>query len=234
MDLKRIIFDIKNAELQFRLAVTVRLANVLDQQSLEAPTRWSHGKHTVNYEEIALTKEQADIASDYLERTATYLMSITIKDALKDVYGDPKNHSDNRIVAAYQISRLIRNAFAHSPIEPKWSIDPNCRDKQFAIADVIFLNTKGLHGKKFDWRHYGGLLAIFRLSKFVRIDLFGDSDTGKNRKIAKPRREIIQQGNLILTQVDKIPDGAKLLSQGKTVDLGDGHSLSIIPDEAPE
>jgi hypothetical protein len=188
----------------------------------------------VNYEEIALTKEQADIASDYLERTATYLMSITIKDALKDVYGDPKNHSDNRIVAAYQISRLIRNAFAHSPIEPKWSIDPNCRDKQFAIADVIFLNTKGLHGKKFDWRHYGGLLAIFRLSKFVRIDLFGDSDTGKNRKIAKPRREIIQQGNLILTQVDKIPDGAKLLSQGKTVDLGDGHSLSIIPDEAPE
>jgi hypothetical protein len=203
------ILELKIAELQFRLAVTVRLATTLGRQSLEVPTKWSHGKHIVTYEEIALTKDQSDIAADYLKRTATYLMSITIKEALRKIYVDPKNHKDNNVVAAYQIARLIRNAFAHSPIRPVWHIDPGCRDKKFVIKDIISLNTKGLDQVAFDWRHYGGLLALFRLSKFVRIDLLGDTDTGKNRSIPKPQKEIIQQGSLVLKQIDKIPDDAK-------------------------
>lgn len=206
---KKVILELKLAELQFRLAVTVRLSVSLETQPLEVPTRWSHGKHyTTTYEEIVLTKEQSDIAADYLKRTATYLMSITIKEALKEIYINPKSHKDKKIVAAYQIARLIRNAFAHSPISPVWHIDPDCRDKKFTIHNIISLDTANLDGKEFDWRHYGGLLALFRLSKFVRIDLLGDTDTGKNRAIPKPKREIIQQGELILKQIDKIPEGA--------------------------
>jgi hypothetical protein len=208
-DKKEAILEMKLAELQFRLAVTVRLATSLGRQPLDVPTQWSHGKHIVTYEEIVLTKEQSDIAADYLKRTATYLMSITIKDSLKKIYKDPKSHKDKNVVAAYQISRLIRNSFAHSPIRPIWSVDPDCRDKEFVIEDIISLNTKGLDRIAFDWRHYGGLLALFRLSKFVRINLFGDTDTGKNRSIPKPEREIIQQGNLILQQIDKLPENAK-------------------------
>ena len=206
---KETILELKLAELQFRLATTVRLAISLGKQSLEVPTSWSHGKHTVTYEEIVLTKDQADIAADYLKRTATYLMSLTIKDALKRTYGDPKNHDNENVVAAYQISRLIRNAFAHSPIRPMWHIDSDCREKIFTIKDVISLDTTGLDQKPFDWRHYGGLLALFRLSKFVRVDFLGDTDTGKNRSIPKPKREIIQQGNLILDQIDKLPGNLK-------------------------
>jgi len=206
---KETILELKLAELQFRLAKTVRLATLLDKQSLEVPTKWSHGKHIVTYEEIVLTKDQADIAAAYLMQTATYLMSLTIKQALKRTYGDPKNHSDENVVATYQISRLIRNAFAHSPIKPVWHIDSDCRQKSFTIKDVISLDTTGLDQKPFDWRHYGGLLSLFRLSKFVRIVLLGDTDTGTNRSIPRPQKEIIQQGDLIFDQIDKIPSDLK-------------------------
>ncbi len=70
-------------------------------------------------------------------------------------------------------------------------------------------NTKELDGKPFDWRHYGGLLALFRLSKYVRIQLLGDTDVGKNRKISPPKNIIYQQGNLILKKIDEIPKDAK-------------------------
>lgn len=206
---KETILELKLAELQFRLAVTVRLATTLENQPLDAPTQWSHGKHVVSYEEIVLTKEQADIAANYLKQTATYLMAITIKEALKRIFTDPKNHSDKNIVAAYQISRLIRNAFAHSPIRPVWQIDPECRDKEFVVDDVMTLNTKELDQKPFDWRHYGGLLALFWLSKYVRIQLLGDADIGKNRKIPPPKNVIYQQGDLILKAIDELPKDAK-------------------------
>jgi len=202
------IIELKIAELQFRLSVAVRLATTFNRQPLEVPTQWSHGKHLVSYEEIALRKDQADIAAQYLKQTATYLMSITIKEALKKTFIDPKNSKNNNVVSAYQIARLIRNAFAHSPIRPQWSIDPDCRNKVFAVEDIISLDTKDLDGKQFDWRHYGGLLALFRLSKYVRINLLEDTDIGKNRTIPKPDHEIIMQGDLILEQIDKIPDDA--------------------------
>ena len=78
----------------------------------------SFGKHIVSYEEIALNEDQSHITAQYLEKTTTYLMAMTIKEALVKIYKDPKNNPDKNIVTAYQISRIIRNAFAHSPINP--------------------------------------------------------------------------------------------------------------------
>jgi len=208
-DKKRSILELKISELQFRLAAMVRLETSLKNQPLDAPTAWSHGKHEVSYEEIALTRNQADLAADYFERTATYLMAITIKEALECNFTNLTNHSDKNVVAAYQIARMIRNAFAHSPIKPIWRIKGYCRDKEFIVDNVIALNTRGLDQQPFDWRHYGGLLALFKLSKYVRINLLGDTDIGKKRKIPSPKNKIIQQGNLILQEVDKIPKGAK-------------------------
>ncbi len=208
-DKKQTILELKIAELQFRLAVAVRFATTLENQPLDVPAEWTHGKHRISYDEVVLTQDQADIAANYLKQTATYLMSITIKEALKGIYTDPKNHSDKNIVAAYQIARLIRNAFTHSPIRPVWQIDPDCRDKEFIVDNVITLNTNGLDQRSFDWRHYGGLLALFRLSKYVRIQLLEDTDIGKNRSIPGPKNIIYQQGNLILKKIDEIPKGAK-------------------------
>ena len=182
------IHQLFTAELQFRLASAVRLAATGKRQPLDLPTEWVHGHHRVRYEEIALRQDQADYAAAFLQRSATYLMAVAMKDAIRAVVPDPKSSPDADVQAAYQIARLIRNAFAHAPFSPTWSIDPDCRDKAFEIAGLIRLETTGLQGTPFDWRHYGGPLALFRLARFVRITILQDdpaptegrADSGQN------------------------------------------------------
>lgn len=216
------------AELQFRLASAVRLATTRQVQPLDLPMEWTHGQHRVKYDEIALRPDQADFAACFIHRSATFLMAVVIKDAIRAVVPDPKASSDPDVRAAYQVARLIRNAFTHAPFSPTWSIDPDCRDKVFAVSDVITLDTTGLHGRSFDWRHYGGPLALFRLCRFVRIQILKDEATP--RKIVPiPANVIYQQGSLILTKVDKIPPDAGTAEVGRLPDggipLGDGHVL---------
>lgn len=192
------------AELQFRLASAVRLATTMGEQPLDLPIEWSHGKHKVQYREVALRKDQAEVAAAALHHSATYLMAVAMKDAVRAAHHDPKSHNNPDIVGAYQIARLIRNAFAHNPFNPVWSVDPDCRDKKFAVANLISLDTADLQGKAFDWRHYGGPLALLRLSQFVRFEVLGDKSTKpSNRVVAEPPREYYQQGDMILRKLDE-------------------------------
>ena len=139
-----------SAELQFRLASAVRLAVTMGQQPLDVPLEWSHGKHKVRYEEVALREDQADFAAWNMHRSATFLMAVAMKDAIKAAVPDPKNLKDSDVKGAYQIARLIRNAFAHSPFNPVWSIDPDCRDRVFEVHDIVALDTTNLQGTAFD------------------------------------------------------------------------------------
>lgn len=228
MDQQRHLTNLFAAELQFRLASAVRLASTLNKQPLDVPTAWSHGRHLVEYEEIALRPDQADYAAFYLHQSATFLMTLAIRNALKVVDSNPKNSTDANIQAAYQISRLVRNAFAHSPFEPVWSIDEDCKDKLFIIPEVIELNTKGLDQIKLDWTHYGGPLALYKLCRFVRVELLKDKQSTK-RELPAPETVIYQQGGLILIKVDKIPLEAveiepEILPDG-SIHLGGGHLL---------
>lgn len=77
----------------------------------------------------------------------------------------------------------------------------------FEVPDVIVLNTRGLHGTPFDWRHYGGPLALFRLCQFVRTEILKDVPAPRT-VVPIPQRMIYQVGDLILTKVDGIPAGA--------------------------
>lgn len=193
------------SELQFLLASAVRLAVTMEKQPLDLPKEWSHGKHKVKYKEVALRKDQADFAAWHLHHSATFLMAVAIKDAIKAVIADPKNHSSVNIRNAYQISRLIRNAFTHSPFRPVWSIDQDCQNHIFDVKDIITLDTKGLHGTPFNWRHYGGPLAILRLCQFVRFEIL--KDRGKKpseRDIPGPDMIYYQQGSLILKQIKQL------------------------------
>lgn len=195
------------AELQFRLASAVRLATTLKVQPLDLPMEWTHGQHQVKYEEIALRPDQADYAACFLHRSGTFLMAVAMKDAIRAVVSDPKSSTDLNVRAAYQVARLIRNAFAHAPFSPTWSIDLDCRDKVFAIPNVITIDTTGLHGTSFDWHHYGGPLALFRLCRFVRTQILKDHPTPR-KLVPVPDKVIYQQGNLILETNDNIPPDA--------------------------
>lgn len=189
---------------------------------------WTHGRHHVRYDEVALRQDQADYASYFLHRSATYLMAVAMRDAIAAVARDPKNSPDANIRAAYQIARLIRNAFAHGPFSPIWSVDEDCRNATFEIPDVISLNTTGLQGTKFDWRHYGGPLALFRLCRFVRIDILGD-EPAPRKVVPMPSGKVIQVGDLILEPVAELPPDSVPVeveaSPDGGIDLGDGYRL---------
>jgi hypothetical protein len=217
------------AELQFRLASAVRLATTSERQPLDLPVEWSHGQHVVRYSEIGLRADQADVAADFLHRSAAFLMAVAMKDAIVDTVADPKNSPDAEVRNAYQISRLVRNAFAHSPFNPVWSIDADCRGQVFSVRDIIALDTTDLNGVAFDWRHYGGPLALLRLCHFVRFEVLKDTATKPSERVlAPPDRVIYQQGNLIVTKVDEIPAGAVIVETNEPpagdVALGAGTS----------
>lgn len=214
------------AELQFRLASAVRLAVSLKEQPLDLPMEWTHGKHRVEYVEIALRQDQADFASSVLHRSATFLMAVAIKDAIRGVVTDPKNSPRSEVRAAYQIARLIRNAFTHAPFAPTWSIDPDCRDQAFAIADLIELDTTGLQGAAFDWRQYGGPLALLRLCRFVRTEILQDTPAARS-VVPIPSQKSYQQGDLILRKVDALPPGCVEIPPGPDgrIDLGGGYFI---------
>ena len=216
------------AELQFRLASAVRLAVTLENQPLEMPTEWVHGQHRVKHEEIALRPDQADYAACFLQRSATFLMAVGMKDAIRTAVPDPKSSADSDVRAAYQIARMIRNAFAHAPFSPKWSIDPNCRNQVFSVTDVISLDTTGIDGIEFDWRHYGGPLALLRMCRWVRFKILKDQALLR-KSFPPPTKVIIQQGDLILVKVDSVPANAVEIEVERLPDggipLGGGHVL---------
>ncbi|MCR4337024.1 MAG: hypothetical protein NUV91_04375 [Candidatus Omnitrophica bacterium] len=98
------------------------------------------------------------------------------------------------------------------------------------MKDIIELDTSDLNGKVFDWRHYGGPLAILKLSNFVRFEIL--KDVRKNpskRALPQPKNHYIQQGGLILKKIKEIPKGVKRakIKKSNMIDLGGEHKLLI-------
>ena len=172
--------------------------------------------------------DQAELAAPCLEMTTTFVIAAAIRDALVGCFPNTKQHSNQDVVCAYQISRMMRNAFSHSMIYPVWSIDEDCKDRTFTIADIISLNTAGLHGKPFNWRDYGGPLAVFKFGRFVRETLLGDKIDPKRKKPPFLTIKCYQQGRLLLRRVDELPESAVIVAEagpGESLDLGDGHRI---------
>lgn len=71
------------AELQFRLASAVRPASSAGKQTFDLPIEWSHGDHRVGYQEVALRSDQSDFAAWCMHRSATYMLAMAAKDAIR-------------------------------------------------------------------------------------------------------------------------------------------------------
>jgi hypothetical protein len=221
---------LRAAEQQFRMACTMHLAVSNGVQTLDVPVEWVFGRHRVSYEDFGLRSEQADYAASLLEMTATFVLASTVRDALVALFPNTQNQTDQHVVSAYQISRLIRNAFAHSMFQPIWSIDADCRERNLEIENVIRLNTADLNGVDLDWRHYGGPLAIFYFGRYVRETLLNDPIDPMRTKPSYPILECYQQGRLILRRIDHLPEGAVEISSAgpeEYLELGDGHRIEV-------
>ncbi|HNS85504.1 MAG TPA: hypothetical protein PKH09_01295 [Parvularculaceae bacterium] len=228
---------LKIAEQQFRLAATVNLAVTNGVQTLDVPVKWTFGQHSVRYEDFGLRPDQAPLAAACLEHTAVLAMSGVIRDAIVALFEDPKNHSDSNVVGAYQISRLVRNAFAHSFVAPTWSIDKDCRSKTFEIRDVIRLDTTELQNQPMQWPHYGGPLAIFKFGRFVRETLLGDKVDPLRETPPYPTLECYQLDRVVVRKIDHIPEGAVEVMRagpGERIDFGDRHYLEVRSNDDAE
>lgn len=254
-DWKKHLYHLFDAELQFRLTAAVRIAVTGQRQPLDFPDIWTHGHVSARYEELALRQEQADYAAQLIQHSATLTMAVAVKDAIEAVVPalpDAVRRNGNcilqavddaiksssvkpwgrlpedQVATAYHISRLIRNAYAHAPFAPKWKINQHIQDITFKIRGVIELSTRELHGKRFDWRHYGGLLALYQLCRFTRLDILGDERRVRTN-IPPRQRTLYQQGDLILEKVDAIPPDSVSVDPKKDpnggIDLGSGHIL---------
>jgi hypothetical protein len=249
------LFD---AELQFRLAAAVRIAVTCERQPLDFPEEWSHGHVKVRYEDMSLRQDQAEIAAQVMQHSATHIMAVAVKDAIEAVAPalpdalkkqratpleavreaiaksaqKPWKVTEDLVAAAYHVSRLIRNAYAHSPFAPRWSINSQLQNETFAIPNVIELRASGLHGKDFDWQHYGGLLALFQLCRFTRYEILGE-ERRERTNIPSRQRTIYQLGDMIMEQIDQIPAGyvRAVVTPNADGSIDLGHGYRIAPPE---
>lgn len=208
---------LKRAELQFRLTLAVRTACTLGIQPLKVPVVFTFGKKTVTGADMTLSHDEADEAAAVLEHTTTYALALQVVQAIKDVLGKPRDHADSSVRAAFEIARLVRNAYAHQPFQPHWSIDPDCTNKTFEVPGIARIDTTSLAGQRVRWQDYGGMLAMFRLSQYTRsiilpselVSITATTDIGGPAKIPELAfGDVVQLGRMLMVKIDRVPDGA--------------------------
>jgi hypothetical protein len=196
---------LKLAEQQFRLACIVAMHATLETLPLDAPVEQTYGDHRTTWDEFGLRQEQVEYAAPALQFVSTFVMSSAMRQAFADHVPNAKEHKNPDVVAAYQIARMTRNAFAHHMLMPIWSIDGDCRNKVFSVPGVIKLDTTNLNGIPFKWESYGGHLAIWRLSQWVRFNVLGDTPPEARVLPNPPTIRVWKQGPLTLRKIGENP-----------------------------
>jgi hypothetical protein len=127
------------------------------------------GQHFMTGEELNLSRDQELFAATIGEHAATYLCALQIDSVLEDKFGPSRltQTTQQTIRTPSVIARCIRNAFAHSPLNPIWLVRPQERGS-FIIQDVIQLNTEHLNGRKLKFSDFGGPLAMLKFLRHVR------------------------------------------------------------------
>ena len=196
---------LKLAEQQFRLACIVDVHASLETLPLDAPMEQTYGRHRTTWDEFGLRRDQVEYAAPALQFVSTFTMSSAMRQAFADCTPNVRDHQNPDVVAAYQITRMTRNAFAHHMLAPTWSIDRDCQNKVFRIPDVIELNTGQLNGLLFKWEHYGGHLAIWRLSQWIRFNVLDDTPPISRVLPDVPTIKVWKQGPVIARKIADLP-----------------------------
>ncbi len=168
-DLFELLID---AEQQYKLAVAVHSACTISKGNVfDYLETFAFGDRTVTKATLHLTPNEEERAASALEHSATYLLAVQVDKVLSEAVSDRFKHRDDNIRAASWIARLIRNAFTHNPLDPVWLIYPECDNKSYRVGNIAALDTQSLDGKRLRRMHYGGPLALLKLSEFTRANL---------------------------------------------------------------
>lgn len=157
------------AELQYKLALAVETtATSSNDLHLNYLSTFSYGKHVIKERELMLTKENEKQASTLLVHSATYLLIVQLDKFLDKVLPETLKQNDADLNCAWRISHLVRNAFAHDPFAPIWTVSKRDRNRTYRVGNIISLDTSGLEGKPVLREHYGGPLALLKLVQYIR------------------------------------------------------------------
>ena len=132
--------------------------------SISYLSSFSFGVHSLAAAELSLQPHEEAAAFSALEHTSTFLC-VNQAHAVLEKLGNPL--SDETINAAFQIARLLRNSFAHDPFSPTWLFGNSWDNKVLEVPGVIRIDTTGLKGQRVIRAHYGGPLAILKLTQYV-------------------------------------------------------------------
>lgn len=125
---------------------------------------FAFGPHIATGVELSLQPSEEENAFAALEHTATFLCVNQAHAVLEKL---DNSAEDEAFSAAFHIARLLRNSFAHDPFAPVWLFGPKLENTILEVPRVIRLDTAGLKGQRVLQAHYGGPLAILRLTQFV-------------------------------------------------------------------
>lgn len=158
-----------HAELFYKFSLAASTTVLHMDIELQYYKQFSFLKHVLDKKDLELTKEQEKRGASMLEFIGTYMIALQMNKVLEDEWGEGRLQSQNKeIQNISQVVRLLRNAFAHDPLNPVWDISNSAKDKEFDIPDILTLKTHNLHGKRLDRYHYGGPLALLKLIQHVK------------------------------------------------------------------
>jgi hypothetical protein len=158
------LYSIDLAKFQYLLAFNVRGNITCGNYVEQSYQQFTYGKFTLKSRALKLIKKQQPIAAAAFEHSATFMLAVAIDTALEECIKDRFSAKNKAIYNTAKIARIIHNAFAHNPFYPKWNLKNKNHIGIFEVKNILRLDTSSLQGKRVDWRHYGGPIALLKFA----------------------------------------------------------------------
>jgi hypothetical protein len=178
----RLVRRIEQLEWQFKFANAAWATIHSRGYRLNYVDVYDDSVHTLQREELWLSPEEEEMASNLNLWSATLLLAVQMNVALDNI---PLDHFDRpleQLRAAQIIVRLVRHAFAHNPLEPTWRVPEEYRDQIFQVTGIITLDTHGIPGTHVNpWRL--GPSSFLRLAQWLRMGYKPPSPRASGRRV---------------------------------------------------
>ena len=163
----KVVRRIEQLEWQFKFAIAAWATVHSPDHRLNYVDAYDDRAHTLSREEMTLSPEEEEMASNLNLWSAALLLAVQLNVALDKIQPDHFDRPIAELRAAQIIVRLVRHAFAHNPLEPTWKIPEELRDQAFIVPGIITLDTHEIQGTHVNlWRL--GPSSFLRLAHWLR------------------------------------------------------------------
>jgi len=165
---------LETAERQYKLSIALNLqagytCGIEKKNLFDYNINSIYGKYGLTENELFLTPEHEKIATSTLLHCSTYIICLQIDRYTEKFVPNRFSHGDMDLRNACLIARILRNAFAHDPLNPIWEIRmPEAKSKLLSVKDIITVDTTNLDGQRVKRSHYGWPHAILKMSEYIR------------------------------------------------------------------